>query len=285
MRKKSVSSTSRKTSSILDRAKPVSEMETVISACFYGRSGTGKTTVAGSFPKPILFVDIGEKGTDSVADQEGIESIRVENWAEVEDIYWAVKGGGTKYKTVVIDSVHAMQAVAIMEGKLLNGKKESDQTSKRDFGTASGILNTWIPNYRDLIEDGINVVFLCHDKLTEVDSDEEDDGMILPEVGPRLMPSVAGTLLGAVNIVGHTFIREELTKALKPGQKRTRKIEYCMRIGPHSYYATKIRRPKSFSVPEYIVDPSYDKLLNVIQGKTERTQPTPRRAVRRTTKR
>jgi hypothetical protein len=244
----------------------VHELKRIITALFYGRSGTGKTTLAGTFPKPMLFLDIGERGTDSVFDMPGIDSIQVANWGEVEEIYWELING-SKYKTIVIDAAHTMQALALIEARELANKKEKDQTSQRDFGQASGLMNTWIYNYRDLRDEDINVVFLAHDRLREVDTDDEDASVIMPEMGPRLMPGVAGTLLGAVNVVGYTFIREELTKSKVAGQKAKREVQYCLRIGPHGIYATKIRSPKGHEVPEYIVDPSYDKLVAVIEGK------------------
>lgn len=259
MRKRTVSN------SILTRAKLVTEIEMVITALFYGRSGTGKTTISGSFPKPLLVVDIGERGTDSLSNSEGIKSIQVTEWSEIEEIYWALKRGDSGYNTVVLDALHTMQSLALMEAKLSSGKKETDQVSQRDFGQASGLLVQWLYHFRDLRDIGINVVFLCHDKVQEHDTDDDAD-MILPEVGPRLMPSLAGAVCGMVNVVGNTYIREVVTKSKVAGSKAHREVQYCLRVGPHAYYSTKIRRPKDLPIPEFIVDPSYDKLVSVIKG-------------------
>lgn len=268
-----------KKSSILKRARPVTEIETVITALFYGRSGSGKTTLSGTFPKPLLLIDIGERGTDSLANEPGVSAITVTDWGELEEIYWDLKEGDHGFKSVVIDAAHSMQGLALQRARQLAGKKDTEPTSQRDFGQASGLMNQWIYHYRDLRDDGINVVFLCHDKVQEVDT-EDDADVILPEVGPRLMPSVAGTLCGAVNIVGNTYIREVITKPKKAGEKSQREVQYCLRIGPHGYYTTKIRRPKNFPIPEFIIDPSYDKLLAVIQGE-ESPVTQPKKTLRR----
>lgn len=272
----------KKSSSILNRAKPIQETDRGMTALFYGRSGTGKTTLLGTFPKPMLILDIGEKGTDSIMDVEGINVIKLETWADFEEVYWELSDTEHGYKSVGVDAVHSLQTLALKEAKAQANKKPEDQTSQKDFGQASGLLNTWIGHYGDLSESGLNVVFLAHDKVTEVDT-EDDADVIMPEVGPRLMPSVGSTLLGGVNVVGHTFIREEITKPRKAGEKPVRKVEYCLRIGPHGYYATKIRRPKSFSIPEYIVDPTYGKLRDVIQGKANK--PSVSRKTKRVIKR
>lgn len=274
MRKRSTKKT------LLGEAKPVENMGLVITALFYGRSGTGKTTLAGTFPKPLLILDIGERGTDSLAGQPGIKVIQVKDWSMLEEIYWELKDGDHEFKSVVIDAVHSMQGLALVEAKELSGKKKSDQTSQRDFGQASGLINTWCFNFRDLQDDGIHVVFLSHDKVQEVDT-EDDDDMILPEVGPRLMPSVASALTGAVKVVGNTYIKEVITKPKKLGEKTHREVQYCLRIGPHGYYNTKIRRPKSIAIPEFIVDPTYDRLVNVIQGKGDKPTVSRKRNQRR----
>lgn len=216
IRKKKPTSTSSKAKSvsILSKAKLVTDIEMVITALIYGRSGTGKTTLSGTFPKPLLVIDVGERGTDSLSNVAGVKSIQVTEWAEMEEIYWELKAGDSGFKTVVIDALHTMQALAVMESKLASGKKETDPVSQRDFGQASGLMNQWLYNYRDLRDIGIHVIFLCHDKVQEHET-EDDADMIMPEVGPRLMPSLAGAVLGMVNVVGNTYIREVLTKSMK----------------------------------------------------------------------
>lgn len=261
--------------SILSRAKPVTELETIITALFYGRSGSGKTTVAGTFPKPLLILDIGERGTDSLANTEGVDVISVTDWEELESIYWELKGGNSKYKTVVIDAVHTMQGQAIQEAREISGKKEKDLTSQRDMGQATGLMNQWNYNYRDLRDDGINVVFLAHDRLRETETDDDVES-IAPEVGPNVMPNVGKTLMGMVNIIGYTYVRESIVGKKVAGKKPEKKMEYCMLLGASSVYNTKVRSPKENVAPQFIVDPDYDKLLNVIKGEAS---PTPKRRI------
>ena len=258
---------------ILSRVKPVSSLGTVISALFYGRSGTGKTTISSSFPKPMLLIDIAEKGTDSISDVEGIDVFRMTEWSELEEIFWRLQDGDTGYKTVVIDAMHSLQDLAIDQAKVDAGKAQDAQTSMKDFGKASGLMKQWILNYVDLTTDDINVVFLAHDRITESDTEGED--MITPEVGPRLMPSTASTMTGSVNIVGHSFIKETIERPKKAGEKKKKTIEYCMRIGPHAFYTTKIRKPKSQILPDFIVDPDFDQLLAIVKGDSKTSSKGP----------
>lgn len=276
IKKKTVS---KSTTSILSKARSVSELELVITCLLYGRSGSGKTTVAGTFPKPLLILDIGERGTDSLAELDDVDVLTLKDWGELEEVYWALKDG-TKYKTVVIDAVHSMQGLAIQEARDLAGKKDKDMTSQRDMGQATGLMNQWNYNFRDLRDDGINVVFLAHDRLREVDTDEGVES-ITPEVGPNVMPNVGKTLMGAVNIIGYTYVRESVVGKKIPGKKAEKKTEYCLLLGANAVYNTKVRSPKENVTPEFIVDPDYDKLVAVIQGKTTtpKAAPTTKRRI------
>lgn len=272
-------------SDIMERITPVAELGLVIAALFYGRAGTGKTTIGSTFPAPILHLDIREKGTDSVSDVEDFDTISIQDWEEIEQVYWYLKSGDSPYKTVIFDAVSQAQDMAVDSAMLDDGKQPGDLVTKRQWGVASGKMKTWIVNYRDLVDEGINVVFLAHDRATE--GEEGEDGELTPSVGPRVMPSVASVLTAGVKIVGQTFIRELNEK--QEGGKVKRKVTYCMRLGPHAYYETKIRQIKGSYTPEVLEDPTYDKLVSIMKGELEapeekvETKPTKSKISRRKT--
>jgi phage nucleotide-binding protein len=259
---------------IASRIKPVHEAQGGLTAALYGRSGTGKTTIACTFPGPVLLLDISEQGTDSVSNVKDLDVLNLEGWKDFEDVYWYLKDEGHGYKTVVIDAMHSLQDLAIIDAKDQHGKEPEDKTSKQDFGVASGLLKSWMFNYRDLSIDGMNVVFIAHDRIVEMDDDSED-GQLTPEVVPRVMPSVSSALCGMVNVVGNTFVREEVQKPKKVGEKSKRVVQYCLRIGPHGYYTTKIRSPRESFIPDFLVDPDYDKIVEVVEGKVQPPPTTP----------
>lgn len=245
----------KKKRNLADRVKPVAEMTTGLSALFYGRSGTGKTTLSSTFPKPMLLLDINEKGTDSISDVEGVDVLSLQDWNDFEDVYWWVLD--QKYKTIVIDAISSLQDYAIEKVRGGDGP-----ISKRTWGEASGLMKTWIVNYRDLIDRELNVVFLAHDRVSE--SEETEDGEMLPSVGPRVMPSVASVLTASVQLIGNTFIKEEVNR--KKLGKLERNVDYCLRIGPHAFYETKIRQPKAVEAPAILRDPTYSKIFSLIHG-------------------
>lgn len=239
----------------------VSSIEPTMAALFYGRAGTGKTTVASTFPKPVLLLDVREKGWDSVSNVEELDVGRIEEWEEFEGMYWYLEKGNHPYKTVVIDQVTELQDLALKKALRDVGKDPNDKISQSNFGQASGLMKQWLRNYRDLTERGIHVVFIGHERITG--GEENDDDQIDPSVGPRLMPSLQSFLCGLVKVVGHTFIRE--TTEIE-NKRKVRKISYAMRVGPHSFYITKMRTPVGVPTPRILVDPTYDKVAAVMQG-------------------
>lgn len=255
---------------IMNRIQPVSSMGLILAALFYGRAGTGKTTLSSTFPKPLLLLDIREKGTDSISDVEDVDVLQVQSWVEFEQVYWFLISDKNKYKTVVVDAVSQLQDFAVEEAQ---GDNPGDIISKRQWGTAAGKLKTWIINYRDLVDRGINVVFLAHDRVH--DSDEGEDGELSPSVGPRLMPSVASVLTASVKVIGNTFI-QEVTEKTGKGKIR-RKIAYCMRIGPHAYYETKVRQPKGSFTPGVMKNPDYNSIVSLMKGELKPDKPVIRK--------
>jgi len=260
--------------SVVKRITDVNEFPPECIVVLYGRAGTGKTTLAATFPKPVLILDFSEKGTDSVRSIPGIKAIRIESWDEVEQIYWYLKKNPGAFKTVVWDTVSQAQDHRIR--RILMDHKKSDQEvggwgtmTKREWGAVSSGLKEWIFNYRDGLN-GMNVVFIAHDGVfTGNDNDEEseDEGVIMPEVGPRVMPSVSSSLNAAASIIGNTFIRERYKTVLVGKKKKEkREVQYCLRIGPHSIYTTKIRKPKSVLLPDVIEDPDFNKLMSIVKG-------------------
>ena len=258
-------------SGIAKKIKPVGKIQKPMRVALYGRAGSGKTTLACSFPKPLLLDVNGEEGTDSVSDVKGLQVLPVQTWEDFEQLYWFLENGDHDFETVIVDTVTNLQELAIREVASANKKKDADggwgTMSKQMWGEVSSMLKTWITNFRNLPD--LNVVFLAQERLFNAgDESENDDGQIAPEVGPRMMPSVGSTLNAAVDLVGHCFIREEHKRVKdKNGKvKEVRNTQYCLRIGPHAYYTTKIRKPRDAEVPSFLIDATYDDLVELKNG-------------------
>lgn len=243
----------------------------------YGPSGTGKTTLSGTFPKPILFADVKDRGTDSISEysEDEIRITEIETWEDVELLVEEVKENPGLYKTVVIDTVTQLQQLAIEEVVAKKKKKKTNKAAgdwgsmtMRDWGEVSSMMKEWIIALRDL---PVQTVFLAQHRVFN-SSDEGDDveEQLAPEVGPRLSPSTASHLNAAVDVIGSTFIRERIViKEVKGKKVKKKRTEYCLRIGPNPIYTSKIRKPKNIEVPDFVVNPSYEDIVAIIKGEVE----------------
>lgn len=250
--------------SILDRIQPVKHLKTNLVMLVYGRSGTGKTHFGSTFPRPILFIDTNERGTETIAQEDDVDVVRVTDWQEMDELYWALKNGETdvEYASIVIDQVTNLQDLGMYE-VLRKSRKGRDETfSQRNWGQLSGMLKQYITDFRDLA-DQYNLLFIAHERIDEPGDDEDEH--IEPNIGARVMPSVGAFLEGAVDAIGCTFIKERWETEDK---EEVRHVDYCMRIGPHAFYSTKIRRPVSAGpIPELIVNPTFTKIKDLTTGK------------------
>lgn len=258
---------------IEDQIKPVAEVERTASYAIYGRAGSGKTTLASTFPKPLLLLDIRDKGTDSIADVKGVSVLEIESLDDIEDIYYYLRDNPKKYKTLVFDTVTEMQKIVMKSVVTSKSKKKVDESrigdwgsmARRDWGDVAGIMNKWIADFRDL---PMEVVFLAQERVKNVDDEEEgEDNQLTPEVGPAVMPSIATTLNAAVNVIGNAFIRMNYKNVVK-GNKKTKVAtpQYCLRVGPNPIYTTKLRKPRSAEAPPFLVDASYEDIKDLVKG-------------------
>jgi len=263
------------TVSILDKIQPVTELKTNLVMMVYGRSGTGKTHFGSTFPKPILFIDTNERGTETIAQEEDIYVVRVTEWAEMDELYWALldKTMEVEYASIVVDQISNLQDIGMAE-VLRKSRKGRDETfTQRNWGQLSGMLKQWISEFRDL-SDEYNLLFIAHERVNEGGDDEEE--AIEPSIGARVMPSVSAFLEGAVQSIGSTFIKERWETEDK---EEVRHVDYCMRIGPHAFYSTKIRRPVAAGpIPELIVNPTFKKIKDLVTGKQKPKRKKARRS-------
>lgn len=248
--------------------KPVEDLEENIVALFYGKASRGKTKAASTFPKPMLFLDINnEKGLKTIKRVKGVQFAKVNTWEDFIDLYWWLREG-QDFKSICLDQITGLQDLC-MKAVREHFRMDDDEPFQgfKKFGKVSGDMKTWLGNYREL-SDLYHIVLLAHERAFDAgDGDAED---LDPNVGARVMPSIGSYVEGAVDIIGQCVIRTFKEKNKKG--KTIRRPEYCMRIGPHALYTTKIRRPpEAGKLPEFIVDPSYQALVAIESGENVTT--------------
>src|SRR5262245_61852480 len=162
--------------------KPVT-WEGTRSFVLYGRSGTGKTTLAASFPKPILLLDVGDRGTDSIADVKQVDRTEVLDWDQFEHDYWWLKEEeGAGYETAIIDTVSMLQRLAEAKVQGIDPQDLEEHSwggmKRSQWGEVSSMMKMWLTRFRDL---PMNVVFIAQDRTFNFDDDTgEGDNVLMP---------------------------------------------------------------------------------------------------------
>jgi len=260
---------------IADRIRPISFEGRKLKINLYGRSATGKTTLWGSFPKPILAIicsgteDPGELlSLNTPVMREGIDQVVLEKSSEIPEIIEVVESGG-EYATVVLDHATDLQNMVLKE--VLGIEKVPEQLSwglatQQQYGQIALQMKERL---RSVLELPTHVVIVAQER--EFNTTEESGSVVMPYVASALSPSVVGWLNPACDYICETFMRPETKmQSSNIGGKRvdrevpTGRIEYCLRTAPDAVYTTKFRLPKGQPVPDVIVDPTYNKILDVV---------------------
>jgi hypothetical protein len=245
----------------------------------FGMPKTGKTRLACTFPKPLLIIG-SEDGTASVVGTKGVQFIRLRECAEISELIdGPIKEG--VYKTVVLDNGTKLRDMRIAEILGLSEtpvQKGWGFARREQWGECANSLKQLLRPLVDLPDTmDLNVVIIAHEGSIS-GSDEDSNGasdVIRPAVSSMLGKSLCLWVNGWADYMGQTFIREveETVNASVGGQtksmtRRTGKKEYCLRIGAHDIYTTSFRLPPSLAnPPEVIVNPTYEKIKTLIQGK------------------
>lgn len=266
----------RKSGNVIDRiAPPTFESSTGLKCLIYGKSKTGKTRTAATFPGPILWIICsggnrgGELRSIALADRSKVQSVTINNVMEVREVTaHAAKGG---FQTLAMDHVSGLQDMALAEAMGI-----ARLPAQMTWGTATReqYLEAGT-NCRELLREMLaltcNVVVISQERSTEVDEENE---LLLPTVGVDIMPSLANWLYPAFDYIMQTYKAQKTasntTKVGKEDVVTTSFVEgtdFCLRTGPHAIYTTGFRVPKGSYLPDHIVDPTFAKIKTVIDGK------------------
>ncbi len=265
----------RKKQNVVDRIAPIYfDDDEGISINLYGKSGTGKTVLWSTFPKPILAIVCsalkkpGElRSINTAENRKTISTVTLENSNELKDLI-EYQQNEKKFKTVVLDHATGLQDLLLKE--ILNLDELPAQGSwgmatRENWGQCSLQTKELL---RALLNLFCNRVIIAQERVFDTEGDED---IILPFVASALTPSTAGWLGPACDYVCQTFIQQKtVTKNIKIAGKIIKKqvctegVDYCLRTAPNPTYATKFRIPKGETLPEFIVDPTYAKIKKLI---------------------
>lgn len=274
------------TGSILNRVISVEKVDKGgLKISIYGRPKTGKTRLMSSFPKPLLILGA-EDGTESIRNVDGVDFIRVigdiaevpeeykDNYVRTSELSTLIPEIPNKYKSVGWDTasmLYEIRLADILGLEELPTQKSWGLATRDQYGQVSLQVKTIL---RETLKLPINVVIVAHERNFSEEGGGESSELLTPVISSSLSPSVCRWLNGEVDYIAQCFIREETTERVSKiagkettVKSRTGKSEYCLRVGPHPCFVTGFRLPTGYELPDVVVDPSYEKINRILQGK------------------
>lgn len=258
--------------------KPAEVIDRTLKVALYGRNGSGKTTLWSTFPTPTLvLLSSGPNGTSelksiSAARRKEMMYVELTDPMQVEEACKFVRSNGT-FKTVVVENITGVQDLVMCN--ILGIPKMPEQlsfgfTSRENWGQCTERTKEIMRMVCGL---PTNVVMVAQEREFK---QTEDGGLIAsPYIGAALTPSSAGWLHSNFDFLFQTGIRQKVKRIenkiagkVEVVEEVTDEPEFFLRIGPHPVFFSKIRAPieTARKIDPIIVDPTYDKIIAVVDG-------------------
>lgn len=240
---------------LIDEAVDIEELGQSNLWVIYGKSNSGKTKVASTFPKPLLYIQLGDDGSNTIAQVDGIKALVVESIDDLKKIAKEVIKDKT-YKTVVVDTF-SMIVSEWVDQKIIAKKKRMTQQA---WGDLKADTEEIIRLFQKAAKRHI-VVLTCHESTDSIEGMEDE---ITPDVRPSVSKGARTYLEGMANYGIH-LAKVTKEKTLKNGTTKE-VVRFVADVGPNVYYWTKFQIDPSIKLPDRVINPSYNKIMGLINN-------------------
>lgn len=243
---------------------------------FMGKPKSGKTMIAGSYPKPLLYVSVGNDGGGRVLlmrYRDDIEKglIKVKNLRNDNIIGGQIKTtsceklaillaelrkpGADEFKTIVIDTVGSLQDDY---KAYLENKKRGVPLSQQEWGDVGKMVLSLKDNMKRFSEEkGVQFVWITHTREQEV---YETSGLN-KEI--RIVPDL--TIATGTKYMKDASNIFYCCRKTVMNDKGERTVKFLTYVGPHPLMDTGTR-DMALEVGEFIEDFTYDKWQAMVQS-------------------
>lgn len=256
---------------MLDAVKGISQEPHNRLTIFNGKPGSGKTTTAGTFPKPMLYVALDSDGGGEVLKCYGDDEVKVLTivpdvpgtpgakhlQAKVKDLLEELKGPHP-YKSVVFDAYTSIEENLVSFIEKIKGKK-LNLDERGSIATAMLDLRNRIV---ELSRGDVEYVCINHVKTKQCT--DSTTGEITEMIIPKMSYNNGNILLERASAVIYSVRRTVVN------DDGTRTVKFLNYVGAHPNMDTKLRtRGKMATTGMYIEDLTYEKLQELMQGEKE----------------
>lgn len=219
----------------------------------HGPQGSGKSTLASTIAMAgkTLFVDlVGEKGVRSFKGAKyakNVDVIRPQSVADLDDVYYELASGNSGYKAVVIDSLTALQKMAMRyvlghsETAVREIKQGTAPARIQDWGQTLDIITTTVTFWYELADgfrdNPLHVVMTSQTKMEE----NEETGNI------QRTPDVQKGALRIVKSTPEHILYTDLEEDIEESGEDGTPYRHIVRVGNNPDYQTKARVPSNLN--------------------------------------
>jgi len=239
---------------ILDRAVSIAELGQSNLWVIYGKSGSGKTELLSTFPKPLLYVQIGDDGSNTIGDKEGIDALRVADISELKQVLQEARLD-EQYATVAIDTFSLM----VNEWVDGNAVKKNKRMTMQMWGDLKTDTEELIKSAH-ILASKKTVVLTCHEVMDTIEGYEDE---ITPDVRPSTSKGARTYLESMANFGIHTAVIQR-EKDMPDGSTKVQSV-HVAHLGPNPYYWVKTQKPASISLPDMLVNPTHAKIIKLLK--------------------
>lgn len=242
------------------KVESVNQKAAFINFLVYGDPGVGKTILSGSASiveemSPVLLIDV-EGGTLSLRTTfPKVETVRVQNFKELDAVYGELHRGNHPYKTVVLDSLTELQKLSmlVIMRDLMNKEPDRDPEipSVREWGKNIEQTRRVVRAFRDL---RMHTIFTA---LAQTDKDVRT-GVLLTK--PSLSGKVANEVGGFIDILAYLYV------------KKDKDSDELVRMLLTTRTDKEAAKDRSGKLPQVIKNPSMQLILNYINGQIEKDE-------------
>lgn len=253
--------------SMLQMAKGISQEPHNKLTVIMGKPGSSKTTISGTYPKPLLYVSIDTDG--------GGEVLKSYNDDEIQTISIVTDKAGTAgakhaqaklmdlleeltqehpYKTVVIDAYSSIEESVVKFLETTKGKK----LSLDERGSIASLMLATRDKIVELSRKNVEYVLISHIKNQETTDNTTGEKSIM--IIPKMSYNNGNLLLERASIVMYCSKRAVIN------EDNSRRVAFLTYLGAHPNIDTKLRtHGKNITTGFYVENLTYDKLQEIMK--------------------